>query len=74
MSEKLVKLYMVDQSKRAAFSVILNIAEGSGKFSKLDRKNYYIMASASVDEYVASIDVLCDEYQINQTEFEQLIF
>jgi four helix bundle protein len=63
----------VDQLNRAAFSVILNIAEGSGKFSKPDRKNYFIIARASVFECVATIDVLCDENQIQQAQFDQLM-
>ncbi len=29
--------YVKDQLGRASFSVVLNIAEGSGKFSKADR-------------------------------------
>jgi four helix bundle protein len=58
---------------RAAFSVILNIAEGSGKFSKPDRKNYFITARASIFECVATIDVLFDEHQINQSEFDKLM-
>lgn len=48
LNGKLVERYVVDQLQRAAFSVILNIAEGSGKFSKPDRKNYFITARASV--------------------------
>jgi len=48
LNGKLVERYVVDQLQRAAFRVILNIAEGSGKFSKPDRKNYFITARASV--------------------------
>ncbi len=73
LSGKNVERYVVDQIQRAAFSVILNIAEGSGKFSKPDRKNYYITARASVFECVATLDVLCDEHQITQTEFDKLM-
>ena len=40
--------YVNDQLGRASFSVPLNIAEGSGKFSKNDRKNYFTSASESV--------------------------
>ncbi|MEI6019872.1 MAG: four helix bundle protein [Bacteroidota bacterium] len=32
--------YLRDQLGRASFSIVLNIAEGSGKFSKPDRKTY----------------------------------
>jgi four helix bundle protein len=48
LNGKLVERYVEDQLQRAAFSVILNIAEGSVKFSKPDRKNYFITARASV--------------------------
>ncbi len=52
--------YVTDQLGRASFSVPLNIAEGSGKFSKADRKNYFTTARASVFECIAVIDILCD--------------
>ncbi|PWH85221.1 four helix bundle protein [Brumimicrobium oceani] len=42
--------YANDQLGRASFSVTLNIAEGSGKFSKKDRKNYFTTARASIFE------------------------
>jgi len=42
--------YVVDQLGRASFSVPLKIAEGSGKFSKADRKNYFTTARASLFE------------------------
>jgi four helix bundle protein len=73
LSGKQVERYVVDQLQRAAFSVILNIAEGSGKFSKPDRKNYFITARASVFECVATIDVLYDEKQMLQAEFDKLM-
>ncbi len=73
LSGKNVERYVVDQIQRAAFSVILNIAEGSGKFSKPDRKNYFITARASVFECLATLDVLCDEHQITKTEFDKLM-
>ena len=63
-----------DQLHRASFSVPLNIAEGSGKFSKPDRKNYFVTARASVFECVAIIDILTDDQEIPQLEYEKIEF
>ena len=52
-----------------AFSVPLNIAEGSGKFSKPDRKNYFTTARASVFECIAILDILRDQGIITSEEF-----
>jgi len=53
--------YVIDQLGRASFSIVLNIAEGSGKASLNDRKNYFTIARGSVFECVAVIDILKDE-------------
>jgi len=65
--------YIVDQLGRASFSVPLNIAEGSGKFSKAHRKNYFTIARASLFEYVAILDILKDENKISVSEFETML-
>ena len=62
--------YVKDQLGRASFSVALNIAEGSGKFSKADRKNYYTTSRASLFESIAVLDILCDESVITKDDFE----
>ena len=61
-----------DQLYRASFSVPLNIAEGSGKFSKPDRKNYFTTARASVFECIAIADILCDQKVLSKDEYEEL--
>ena len=47
-----------DQLKRAALSIPLNIAEGSGKASTQDRTKYYVIARGSAMECAAICDVL----------------
>lgn len=62
--------YIKDQLSRAAFSVPLNLAEGSGKFSKADRKNYYTTARASLYECVAILDILIEEKKIDESFYQ----
>ena len=50
-----------DQLERAAFSIMLNIAEGTGRFTKPDKKNFYIIARGSAFECVAIFDYLSDQ-------------
>jgi four helix bundle protein len=61
-----------DQLKRAAISIILNIAEGSGKFSKADKRNFFTTARGSTYEVVAIIDVLFDDNVITENEKTEL--
>ena len=65
--------YVNDQLGRASFSVPLNIAEGSGKFSKADRRNFFTIARASVFECVAILDILKDENKISDVEFQRIL-
>ena len=44
IEQKHLKSYEKDQLSRASFSVVLNIAEGSGRFSKKDRQNFKTVA------------------------------
>ena len=44
------KYNLVDQIKRAATSVVLNISEGSSRKSDMERKRYYEISRGSVIE------------------------
>ena len=49
--------HIADQLTRASTSIVLNIAEGSGKFSRPDKRRYYLSASGSATESAAILDV-----------------
>jgi four helix bundle protein len=54
-----------DQLSRASLSISLNIAEGAGRYSKADKRNFYIIARGSVFECVAILDVLLTKGRID---------
>jgi four helix bundle protein len=47
-----------DQLDRASSSVLLNIAEGAGRFSRSDKAQFYLVARGSAMECAAALDVL----------------
>jgi four helix bundle protein len=49
--------HLADQLTRASISIVLNIAEGAGKFSKPDKRRYYLSAVGSATESAAILDV-----------------
>jgi four helix bundle protein len=49
--------HLADQLTRAATSIVLNIAEGAGKFSRADKRRYYLTAIGSATESAAILDV-----------------
>src|SRR4051812_42748433 len=62
----LIPQYIKNQLGRASLSVMLNIAEGSAKFSDRDRKNFFITARGSAFECSALITFLFDEGDLNE--------
>ena len=61
-----------DQLRRASFSIVLNIAEGSGRFSKADRRNFYVISRSSVFECIAILEVLRDENSLQHNQYSAL--
>lgn len=60
-----------DQIIRASISIILNFSEGYGRFTKNDKKHFYITARASLNETATCFDLIqlhskIDGEQINK--------
>lgn len=62
--------YLKDQLRRASISMVINIAEGSGKFSKADKRNFYTIARGSAYECVSLFEIIFEEKQIEQNKFK----
>ena len=52
-----VYYFLRDQLNRASLSISANIAEGNGRFTKSDRKHYFIIARGSVQECVPLLEL-----------------
>ena len=66
-------VYIRNQCGRASLSIMLNLAEGSGRSTNKDRKNFFIIARGSVFECVAIIDLLLAQNEVSSdlhTEFK----
>jgi four helix bundle protein len=61
-----------NQLRRASFSVMLNIAEGSSRFSNADRRNFYVIARGSVFECVAIFEFMHEEQLLDDSLHKNL--
>ncbi|MBI3814172.1 MAG: four helix bundle protein [Nitrospinae bacterium] len=72
---KLPKEYRFElgsQLIRSAFSVILNIAEGSGKNSDKELNRYLDISLGSLHETLAAVDVLKNNKFVTEQEFNEI--
>ncbi|MBU1167161.1 four helix bundle protein [Patescibacteria group bacterium] len=72
LQDKRIDKSIKDQLRRAAMSIVLNIAEGAGKYSKKDKKNFYVISRGSANECVALLRILKIEGIVNDKDFSRL--
>ena len=63
--------FLTDQLNRAALSIATNIAEGNGRFTKADRKNFFVIARGSIQECVPLLELTHRRGLINEVTHNQ---
>lgn len=64
--------FLSDQLNRAALSIAANLAEGNGRFTKGDRKNFFIIARGSIQECVPLLELADCRKLLTPSEHESL--
>lgn len=62
------RLNVYDQIDKSSNSIPLNIAEGTGKFSVIDKYKYYDIARGSATESAACLNVMVKRKRITEEE------
>jgi four helix bundle protein len=64
---------LTSQLNRAVDSILLNIAEGSDRYSDVDFSRFLNNALTSVNEVVACLDCALDDDYINEADYKQCL-
>jgi len=64
--------FLVDQLNRAALSIATNLAEGNGRFTKADRRNFFTIARGSAQECVPLLEIARRRGLINESQHTDL--
>ncbi len=73
LTERIKSFYFKDQIRRAALSIVLNIAEGSSKKSDKEFARFLEISIGSVNEVVACLDIMNKIGKINKKDYNDLI-
>ena len=65
--------FLTDQLNRASLSIATNIAEGNGRFTKGDRRNFFIIARGSVQECVPLLEIAKRKQFISDVKLSDLL-
>lgn len=63
---------LIGQLRRAATSILLNIAEGSDRKSDTEFRRFLRMALTSLEEVISGLYISIDQNFINKEEFDKL--
>lgn len=66
-----IPLHLRDQLDRATTSILLNIAEGSAKYSPKDKRRYYLAARGSAQECLAIIHILEIRREVGEAQVKE---
>jgi four helix bundle protein len=64
--------FLSDQLNRASLSISTNIAEGNGRFTKNDRRNFFMIARGSSQECVPLLEIAKRKKLISQAQTLEL--
>ena len=64
--------FLVDQLNGASLSIAANIAEGNGRFTKADRKNFFGIARGSAQECVPLLELARRRGLIEESDHNDL--
>lgn len=64
--------HLADQLNRASLSISSNIAEGNGRFTKPDRKNFFGIARGSVQECVPQLELARRRKLVSDEKHQEL--
>ena len=71
-SNKSIDPYLMDQWKRASLSILLNLAEGTGRMAEQDKRHFLTIARGSVYESVAILGLVKDLQLIAEKDYTDL--
>lgn len=57
-----------DQFERASLSIVLNLAEGSGRATEKDRKKFYVIAFGSLRETQCLLEMMEEKSLLNMAD------
>jgi four helix bundle protein len=70
-SHSTLDLYLKEQWKKSTLSILINLAEGTGRMTNPDKKHYLTVARGSVFESVAILEAVHDLGFIDEAIFKE---